>query len=185
MLSHDASLRKSEAASSNVAFSTSINWGEEERAHQSSSDSFSSLWWQWNRSEIHPCGLSVCHSDKRFCHYNSEYRSDAERGSTNFTDQKSTYRIKAGHAKARRSVFDVEKEEDVDEPHDAIKGTPTPGTSADVWLLGNEPERSSEPVEACRNRDTNAATLEVPHEPHLQTCHMMIPTHLLLHKPTS
>lgn len=32
MLSHDASLRKSEAASSKVAFSTSINWGRK-RGH--------------------------------------------------------------------------------------------------------------------------------------------------------
>lgn len=46
-----------------------------------------------------------------------------------------SYCIKAGHAEARGSVFDVEEEEDVDESHDAIKGTPTPGTSADVWLL--------------------------------------------------
>lgn len=46
-----------------------------------------------------------------------------------------TYCIKTGHAEARGSVFDIEEEEDVYKPHDAIEGTPTPGTSADVWLL--------------------------------------------------
>lgn len=45
------------------------------------------------------------------------------------------YRIKAGHAEARGSVFDIEEEEDVNESHDAVKGAPTPGTGADVRLL--------------------------------------------------
>lgn len=62
-----------------------------------------------------------------------------------------SYCIKAGHAEARWSIFDVEEEEDVDEPHDAIKGTPTPGASADVWLLWYEPEGGREPVEAWRS----------------------------------
>ena len=46
-----------------------------------------------------------------------------------------SYCIKTGHAEARGSIFDIEEEEDMDEPHYAIKGTPTPGSSADVWLL--------------------------------------------------
>lgn len=45
------------------------------------------------------------------------------------------YCIKTGHAEARGSIFDIEEEEDVDEAHDAIKSTPTPGAGADVWLL--------------------------------------------------
>lgn len=49
--------------------------------------------------------------------------------------QVTSYCVKAGHAEARRSIFDVEEEEDMDQPHDAVKGTPTPGAGADVWLL--------------------------------------------------
>lgn len=45
------------------------------------------------------------------------------------------YCIKTAHAEARRPVLYVEEEEDVDETHDAIKGTPTPWAGADVWLL--------------------------------------------------
>lgn len=51
------------------------------------------------------------------------------------TTQVTSYCIKAGHAESRGPIFDVEEQEDVDESHDAIKGTPTPGASADVWLL--------------------------------------------------
>lgn len=46
-----------------------------------------------------------------------------------------SYCIEAGHAKARGSVFDVEEEEDVDKPQNAVKGTPAPVTSANVGLL--------------------------------------------------
>lgn len=58
-----------------------------------------------------------------------------------------SYGVKTGHAKARGSVLNVEEEEDVDQPHDAIKGAPTPGAGADVWLLGHQPEGGGEPVE--------------------------------------
>ena len=49
---------------------------------------------------------------------------------------------------ARRSVLDVEEEEDVYQAHDGIEGPPTPGARADVWLLGDQPEGGCEPVEA-------------------------------------
>lgn len=68
------------------------------------------------------------------------HTSDAARGASHFTYQKPPYCIKAGHAVTGGSILNVEKEEDVNQPHDAVKGRPTPGTGADVWLLGYEPE---------------------------------------------
>ena len=68
MLSHDASLRKSEADSSKMAFSTSINWGrgggggggQVSHLHTASGHLDS-------KPVTHPCGPSACHSNKRLC----------------------------------------------------------------------------------------------------------------------
>lgn len=45
------------------------------------------------------------------------------------------HRVETGHAESRGSVFDIEEEEDVNKSHDAVEGTPAPGTRADVRLL--------------------------------------------------
>ena len=160
MLSHDASLRKSDAASSRVAFSTSMNW--EGREGHTISHLQTALRHCKLRRQGWQCKLyaSVCMCVYVYAHcpetvpYKTTLKTDTgiKRRRNKLRYSKVTsYCIKAGHAEAWGSVFDVEEKEDVDEPHDGVKGTPTPRAGADVWLLRYQPEGGCEPVETWRS----------------------------------